>query len=232
MKTASSGLPFEAGEHLEFRVTSSRFGEMGTSRMSVEGPRRVDGRDVLVLSMETRGRVLLVRYRDAARSWLDPERMASVRYEKEERHPLASREETVEIDLGEGRWTGEGGQGGALATEAPLDELSFLYFLRTIPLRAGVEQTFARHFDAERNPVRVRVVGRGLLTVPAGTFRAVEVEMRVRDPRRFEDGGEATIRLHLTDDDRRLPLRIESTAPWVGTVVMTLRSASPPIAGP
>lgn len=222
----STALPFGAGEELEFRVTSSRFGDIGTARMAVSGPTDVRGHDVLLLSMETRGRVFLVKYEDVARSWLDPELMASVRYEKEENHALASRNESVEIFLGEGRWADEEGGGGALETESPLDELSLIYFLRTLELAPGAVHTFHRHFDSARNPVQVRVVGRETITVPAGTFTAVAVEMRVRDERRYEHEGE-TIRIHFTDDVRNMPLRIESSASVVGTVTMTLRSASP-----
>lgn len=229
IRTVTADLPFIAGENLAYHVSSSRFGRMGTARMTVQGPTRIDGREVLLLTMETRGRVLLVGYEDEARSWLDVRRMASIRYEKEERHPLGSRNEAVRVLLAEGRWEGRGDEGGPLQTDAPLDELSFIYFLRTLALDVGAEHTFARHFDMDRNPVRVRVLSRESLTVPAGTFEAVEVEMRVRDPRRFENGEEAVIRFHFTDDDRRIPLRIESTAPWVGTVVMTLESVSPPL---
>lgn len=227
----STALPFGAGEEIEFRVTSSRFGDMGTADMAVSGPTHVRGHDVLVLSMETRGRIFLVKYEDAARSWLDPELMASVRYEKEEGHALASRDESVEILLDEGRWINEDGEGGALETERPLDELSLIYFLRTLELAPGAVHTFHRHFDDARNPVRVRVLGRETITVPAGTFTAIPVEMRVRDERRYGEEGEKMIRLHFTDDARKVPLRIESSAPLVGTVTMTLRSASPPLGG-
>jgi hypothetical protein len=64
------------------------------------------------------------------------------------------------------------------------------------------------------------VVGREQLTVKAGTFETVLVEMRVRDPARYK--GEGVIRIHFSDDDRRLPLRIESTLPVAGTALLTL----------
>ena len=38
--------------------------------------------------------------------------------------------------------------------------------------------------------------------------------MRVKDPRHYE--GEGMIRLYLTDDACRLPVRIESTVPGIG----------------
>jgi len=50
--------------------------------------------------------------------------------------------------------------------------------------------------------------------------------MRVRDPRRYR--GEGVIRIHITDDRCRLPVRIQSTMPVVGTTVLTLESHTHP----
>jgi hypothetical protein len=213
---------FEVGETLEFAVRSSRFGEVGTGRMAVEGPVRLRGHDAVLLSMEVRGRVAFLRFSDVTRSWFDPSAGASLRFEKEERHPLARREEAVDLLLAEGRWVDGGGEGGALAAAAPLDELSFIYHLRGLDLANGEERAIHRHFDEERNPVRVTAVGTEVLRVPAGVFRTTVVEMEVRDPRRYDEGGNV-IRIHLSDDVRRLPVRIESSAPAVGTLVMTLK---------
>jgi hypothetical protein len=68
----------------------------------------------------------------------------------------------------------------------------------------------------------VKVLGRESVTVGAGTFDALLVEMRVRDPAHYR--GEGVIRIHLTDDARRLPLRIESTIPVAGTALLTLEA--------
>jgi hypothetical protein len=50
--------------------------------------------------------------------------------------------------------------------------------------------------------------------------------MRVKDPRRYR--GEGVIRINLSDDDRRLPVRIQSTMPIVGNAVLTLESYTQP----
>ena len=112
-----------------------------------------------------------------------------------------------------------------MPTGAPLDELSFVYFLRTLRLADGDTYSFDRHYDTARNPIRIRVVGRGPVRVPAGEFRAIEVEMRVRDARQY--GGEGLIRLHLTDDAHRTPVRIESRIPRAGHMTLLLETLSP-----
>jgi hypothetical protein len=45
--------------------------------------------------------------------------------------------------------------------------------------------------------------------------------MRVRHPRHYR--GEGVIRIHLSDDDRRIPLKIESNAPATGKVTLVLK---------
>ena len=47
--------------------------------------------------------------------------------------------------------------------------------------------------------------------------------MRVRDPEHYR--GEGTIRFSISDDRCRIPMRIESTIPDAGTVVLTLANA-------
>jgi len=97
-----------------------------------------------------------------------------------------------------------------------------MYFIRTLPMTPGATYSFDRHFDAARNPTTVKVIRREIIPTPMGELRVILVEMRVRDPRHFK--GEGVIRIHLTDDECRLPARIESTMPIVGTAVLTIAS--------
>jgi hypothetical protein len=195
----------------------------GRGAMWVEGPVDVRGAAAYLLRFDMRAGLGPVKGTDRTESWLDRERLMSLRYEKNESHPLSRHREAVELFPGEKRWNAANGkESGESATDAPLDELSFLYFLRTLPLDSGTSVEFNRHFDARRNPTTVRVVGRESITTAAGTFETIIVEMRVNDARRYQ--GEGVIRIHLTDDRCRLPVRIESTMPVIGTTVLTLES--------
>jgi hypothetical protein len=135
---------------------------------------------------------------------------------------LVRHDDAVNIFATEGRWTAADGDSGELDARDPLDELSFLYFLRTLPLTADSAVSVARHFDGARNPTVLRVVAREEVEVGAGRFRALVVEMRVRDGRRYH--GEGVIRVSLSDDRCRLILRLESTLPDAGTVILSLLS--------
>lgn len=218
--TLPERVPFGPGEELTYRAVSSRFGTFGTGTMSIGAEEMVRGEPAYRLRFDFEGRVGPFRVTDRTRSWLVADEMHSVRYQKRERSPLGSRAEDVEIYPAERQWRAPGGLGGETPSAAPLDELSFLYFIRTLPLRDGERHAVQRHFDAARNPVHVRVLRREVTRVPAGEFRTVVVEMRVRDSDVF--GGDGTVRLHLTDDARRVPVLIESSAPWVGATRMEL----------
>lgn len=225
-------LPFGPGETLVYRITSSRFGNVGEGCMGVGGPESVRGREAYVLHFDFEARVAFFTVEDRTRSWIDPRGLASLRYHKRERNPLTSRNEEVEIHPEELRWIDTTtGRDGRSPTNAPLDELSFIYFLRTLPLADGEMNEHVRHFDPERNPVVVRVLGRERLRAPIGDFQTVVVEMKVRDAGRF--GGQGTLRLHLTDDAQRLPIRIETSVPLAGTLVLDLVQAIlPDVASP
>ena len=221
---APGSLPFRAGEELSFRVRSTRFGGVGKASMRVNGAEEVRGVPVLALSFDFSGRVLLARIKDRTRSWIDPTAMAAYRYSKDESSPLASHREAVEMFPAERRWESAAGTAGTSPTDTPLDELSFLYFIRTLPLGEGEAYAFDRHFDPARNPVNVRVIGRSSVTVPAGTFNTIQVEMRVKPVRRL--GGSGVVTMYLTDDARRIPVRIETSMPLAGMMVLELEQAT------
>jgi hypothetical protein len=213
-------VPGHVDEELSYRAVSSRFGTIGTGTLSVTAADAIRGHAVIRLGFVFRGRVGPFRVSDETYSWITSGEMRSVRYRKEERSPLGARTERVEIFPGERRWQAFGGASGDTPTADPLDELSILYYLRTLPLKDGDSYTLTRHFDQARNPVRVQVLRRERTVVPAGEFATVVVEMRVRDSRVFR--GDGTLRLSLTDDEDRIPVRIASTAPWLGSTEMLL----------
>jgi hypothetical protein len=213
-----TALPFAVGERLVYEGRVRGIGGRGT--MWIAGPVEVRGVLTYELHFDFFARVGPLTVSQKSTSWLDTERMAALRFEKRERHLLARREESVELFPDEKRWRARNGDVGASPTSAPLDELSFIYFVRTLPLSSDSTLRFARHFDADRSPTLVRLLGREQVTTPAGIFNTLVVEMRVRDPQHYK--GEGTIRFSISDDRCRVPVRIESNIPDAGVVVLTL----------
>jgi hypothetical protein len=213
-------LPFGVGEALNYQVRVARIGDVGKGRMWIEGPVVEQGVPTWRMRFEMEAGKGPIRATDRTSSWFDPRRFAILRYEKQERHVLSRSDEHVTIDPSSGRWADADGGGGALGSEFPLDELSFLYLLRTLPLERDTVIRIDRHFDARRNPTIVRIVGRDTLTTPAGIFRTRVIEMEVRDPKRYK--GTGTIRIHLDATDCHVPVRIESRMPVLGITTLTL----------
>jgi hypothetical protein len=219
-------LPFSIGEKLNYKVSVSKIGTVGEGSMWVEGPVDVRGVSTWLLRFDFQAGLGPMKAVDRTSSWLDPQRMAAQRYFKHEKHVLSKRDERVEIFASDKRWTGADGASGVSPTDEPLDELSFMYFIRTLPLAPDSTYRFNRHFDPARSPTTVKVIRREVVATPAGRFQTVRIEMRVRDSRRYK--GEGVITLNLSDDAMRIPVRIESAMPVIGTAVMTLQSFNNP----
>lgn len=220
-------LPFFVGERLTYRVRTSRFGGSGKGEMTVEGPVDLRGTSAYVLRSNVETRVGPVKAVNRSESWLDVDRMTTLRFRKRERSLVSSGSEAVELFPETKTWKAADGRTGESESEFPLDELSFVYFLRTVPLALDSTYRLDRHFDRARNPTTVRVVRREVVTTPAGRFTTLLLEMRVKDPARYR--GDGVIRINLTDDHCRIPVRIESAVPLAGDATLTLERHTHPM---
>jgi hypothetical protein len=220
--------PFPLGEALDYSVHVARGGDVGKGQMRVEGPVMEQGIRTWRLVFDMDAGKGPVRAIDKTTSWLDPVRFAVLRFEKTERHPLSRSEEVVTMDLAAGTWHDRAdSRSKRLGSALPLDELSFIYFLRTIPLDRDTTFRFDRHFDADRNPTIVHVKGEELVETPVGIFRTRIIEMHVRDPKRFR--GTGVIRFNIDIADCHVPVRIRSSMPLLGATTLTLIGwVSPP----
>jgi len=220
-------LPFAIGERLVYDAHAGP-GLNGRAEMWIEGPVEVRGTPTMMLRFSFAARVGFLRVEDNTTSWLDPVRMATLRFTKEEHHLMSRRSEDVSMEPLAKRWWSADGREGVSPSTRPLDELSFIYAVRTLAMADGSSLVLERHFDPDRSPTTLRSLGSGSVTTKAGVFPTREVEMRVRDARNYK--GEGVIRFSLSDDVCHRPVRIESSIPGAGTVVLTLTSAVPVIA--
>ena len=110
----------------------------------------------------------------------------------------------------------------------PLDEASFLYFIRTTPLEVGQTYTYQRYFRLDRNPVIIRVLERDTISVPAGMdFPAIVIQPSIKTRGLFEEGGKAKI--WLSDDQARIILKIQSeVAGGAAALHLNLTAYRPP----
>ncbi|MEO5797899.1 MAG: DUF3108 domain-containing protein [Gemmatimonadales bacterium] len=112
-------------------------------------------------------------------------------------------------------------------SKAPLDDVAFIYYLRTLPLELKRTYKYDRYFRSEKNPVTVEVLKREEMEMPDGS----KVKCLVLHPVVDEPNGmfskSSNARLWLTDDARRIPVRIESTYTF-GTVSLILQKVTLP----
>jgi hypothetical protein len=104
----------------------------------------------------------------------------------------------------------------------PLDEGSFIYFMRTIPLEVGRTYEFHRYYNAERNPVVIKVLRLEHITVPAGEFDAIVVQPIIKSRGLFSETGHAEV--WFAADSTRRVLRLKSKLS-LGTLYLELKSA-------
>ena len=221
-------LPFTCGERLSYSAHAGP-GLNGHAEMWVEGPVEYHGSRVFTLNSDVHGGFGPFHLSERVTSWFDTGRMASVHFTKDEHTPFDRASEDVDIDPAKQSWRAADGRTGNTPSAQPLDELSMLYVLRTLSLPPDSVVQLNRHFDPERNPTRVRLIGTGTVKTPAGTWAVIDVEMQVRDPRRYR--GDGIIRVSLSDDACRRPVRIESRIPGSGTIVLELLAAEPELPG-
>src|SRR5688572_19836950 len=86
---ANDTLPFATGERLTYRLRVPKMRASGRGAMWIEGPVDVRGTPAYLLRFEMKAGLGPIKGVDRTHSWLDRDRMASLRYAKHESHPLS-----------------------------------------------------------------------------------------------------------------------------------------------
>lgn len=199
-------VPFGVGERLDYEVKLSGI-RVGGGFMEVAKMDSIRGREVWHTSFGIKGGLAFYRVNDRYESWFDSHSLASLRYHQNIDEGSYERDSRFEI-YPERRIFVDSKGVEHPTSEEPLDDGSFLYFLRTIPLEVGKEYEFNRYFRVDRNPVRIRVLRREQVRVPAGTFDAVVVQPIIKTKGIFSENGRAEV--WLSDDPHRIVLQMKS----------------------
>jgi hypothetical protein len=100
-----------------------------------------------------KGGVLGMNVNDLQESWLDVAQLYSHRFRQDLHQVRYERLRTLDFFRRSGVWRRlEHVDTGELATDLPLDDVSFLYWSRTLPLEVGRTYEFRRYFKEEGNP--------------------------------------------------------------------------------
>ena len=204
--TARRPVPYGVGERLEYDV---RFGALhvGGGSMEVESVQDVRGRETWHTVFTVKGGTFFYRVNDRYESWIDTRSGNSLRFRQDLNEGSRDVERNFEIFPDRAVFT-ENGESEQPSVNNPLDDGSFLYFLRTIPLTVGETYTFDRYFRPDRNPVTIRVLRREHIKVPAGEFDAIVIQPIIKTKGIFSEGGRAEV--WLSDDANRIMLQMKS----------------------
>jgi hypothetical protein len=220
--TTRAVVPFGIGERADYSVKYGPF-SVGGGVMEVVGVDTIRGRETWHTLFRVRGGVIGFRVDDRMESWIDTETLASLRHRQELDEGPNERERQFEIFPDQGTYV-ENGRDPVPTVPLPLDDGSFLYFLRTIPLEIGKEYSFDRYFRPDRNPVRIQVLRRETIRVPAGTFETVVIRPIIKARGVFSENGRAEV--WLTDDSRRVMVQLKSHM-RLGSLSLYLKSFRP-----
>lgn len=218
-------VPFGVGERMEFEVRFGRL-KVGNAHMEVVALENLRGRTAWHTAFWVQGGNFLYRVNDVYESWIDAETLSSLRFvqELEEGGKNTTRkfeiypERSIFIQTNKKEWKEEP------SVSNPLDDGSFLYFIRTIPLEVGKTYDFNRYFRPDRNPVRIKVLRKERVRVPAGTFNAIVIQPVIKTKGIFSENGHAEI--WLSDDDRHIMLQLKSRLSF-GSLNLYLKSYYP-----
>lgn len=218
-------LPFGPGERAVYQV---RLGPLsvGQGVMEMPGMVRIGGHRTYHARFTLAGGIPFARVDNTLESWIDVDGLFSRRFRQDQKEVNFERRRTFFFDPERGTYRTDGGEEGELATREPLDDVSFLFYARTLPLEVGQTYTLDRYYREDGNPVVLKVVRRETVTVPAGTFRTIVVRPVIQTRGLFGEGGEAE--LYFTDDSRRLLVMMRSRVPVVGSLSLHLREYTPP----
>lgn len=228
-------VPFGPGERLDYDVKLGFLGKKGEGFMSVDGLETVRGRTTYRVTMAYEGGWLWAKVRDHFTSWFDVANLVTLRSIEDTNQLGRERYKHFELFPERGVWERQDEENsGPMPTSEPLDQISFFYFARTLPLEVGDEYVLNRYYKESGNPVVLRVLRKETVTVPAGTFPTVVVEPVIKTSGLFGEGGKAE--LYFSDDSSRFLILMRSEIPLIGALSLHLkavRSGSPltPITG-
>ncbi|MFL5477231.1 MAG: DUF3108 domain-containing protein [Gemmatimonadales bacterium] len=208
--------PFAVGETLEYEAKLGVI-PIGTARMTVNPMTRERGAEAFVFAATGAGRPMGIRMGADLTSYVGARGFNSLRFHRKLYQGGSVDESLFQMVPDSSRYREAGVPHDWAAPRDPLDELAFLYYLRTAPLKVGTTYQIPRYFKTGYNPIRVRVLNRVEWQLPDGrTVPAFNLEITSRN---------LLMNVTMTDDARRLPVELDLPLPF-GRVTLELTSAS------
>lgn len=215
----SPRLPFLVGERLTYDAKVNAI-NAGKASLSVEGLETVRGVGTFHTIFDLRGRVLFKKFENHYESWFDTTSLVTMRLLQDadvDKHYEFYPAKKIYVKNNDGV--------EHPSVSMPVDEASFLYFLRTVPLEVGTTMTLDRYYHAEKNPIQISVVRRERVKVPAGEFDAFVLKPVIKSNGLFSVKSDAEV--WIANDRAHTLLKLRSKLP-LGTLYLELRTIEQP----
>jgi len=220
-------VPFGVGEREDYDLAAKALLGIvqahGAAAMIVSEIDSVRDRRAWHLSFTINGGFLGWSLADQYDSWLDIDSLQSLRYIQDKHEGSYHAHHLYDI-FPEHEQYSEDGEVLKSSVAHPLDEGSFLFFVRTMPLRIGLDTSFGDYFVPERNPVEIQVIRRDTVAVGGLTCVALLVHPVLNTSGMFSKGGD--MQVWFSDDSNRIVLQIKANIPNipVGRLSLSLKS--------
>ena len=218
-------VPFSVGEEAQYDV---KFGalKVGSASTRVDGIENVRGISAWHTVFRLKGGTFFYHVDDVFESWIDRNTFSSLRFYQTQQEGSSDRQKRYEIYPDRGTYTemDKKPPRDHAGVKDPLDDGSFLFFVRTLPLEVGHTYESNRYFRPERNPIRVRVLRKETIEVPAGKFDCVVLQPVIKTQGIFSENGNAEV--WLSDDSRHVLVQLKSKLSF-GSINLYLRSYKP-----
>lgn len=218
----TTSVPFSVGERADYDV---KFGavRVGSASTLVKDIVDVRGISAWHTVFQLKGGTFFYRVNDVFESWIDRSSFSSLRFHQTQQEGSSDRQKRYEIYPDRSMYVelDKDPPRDHDGVSNPLDDGSFLFFVRTLPLEVGKTYESNRYFRPERNPIRVRVVRKETIEVPAGKFDCVVLQPVIKTEGIFSENGKAEV--WLSDDSRHVLVQLKSKLSF-GSINLYLRS--------
>jgi hypothetical protein len=150
----------------------------------------------------------------------------SYRFRQRIREVRYSRDRVYEIYPDKDYFTLDGADSTTTAVDA-IDEASFLYFIRTVPLTVGQRYVFNRYFKKDGNPITVDVERRERISVPAGDFDTLVLRPTISTSALFSDQGRAEVWVSADSHRRIIQMKSQLSVGSISLYLHSITDATP-----
>ena len=220
--------PYGVGEKMMYDLAVGG-AKVGVGSLTIEDTVTIDGHPTFHSVFGLKGGFLFLKVNDILESWFEPGSATSHRFSQRLNEANYHAVRYFDLYPDRARMHQRGIEERASVPE-PLDDVSFFYFVRTVPLNIGETYTYDRYFQPDKNPVVVKVLRREKIKVEAGTFNTIVLQPIIKSGGLFAEGGEALI--WVTDDDRRIMVQLKAKMPVLRSLDLFLTSYTPPTTPP